>query len=87
MSTSKGVKLQKKPVIVDGILYDGSNLDKVFVFMGWENSIYTEDHRLIIQTLEGDMHAAIGDWIIKGVNGEFYPCKPDIVAKTYEILG
>lgn len=39
---------------------------------------------LIIETLEGDMNASYGDWIIKGVNGEFYPCKPDIFAKTYE---
>lgn len=39
---------------------------------------------LIIQTLEGDMRASFGDYIIKGVNGEFYPCKPDIFEKTYE---
>ena len=39
---------------------------------------------LVIHTLEGDMEASIGDYIIKGVNGEFYPCKPDIFAKTYE---
>lgn len=38
---------------------------------------------VIIRTLEGDMTADIGDWIIKGVNGEFYPCKPDIFKKTY----
>lgn len=42
--------------------------------------------RLVIQTLEGDMTASIGDWIIKGVNGEVYPCKPDIFEKTYEIV-
>jgi hypothetical protein len=39
---------------------------------------------LKIPTLEGEMMASIGDWIIKGVNGELYPCKPDIFAKTYE---
>ena len=39
---------------------------------------------LVIQTLEGDMSAALGDWIIKGVKGEFYPCKPDIFEVTYE---
>ena len=39
---------------------------------------------LVIHTLEGDMEASIGDHIIKGVNGEFYPCKPNIFAKTYE---
>ena len=42
------------------------------------------DGALMIRTLEGDMKASFGDWIIRGVNGEFYPCKPDIFAKTYE---
>jgi hypothetical protein len=39
-----------------------------------------------VETLEGFMEASIGDWIIKGVNGEFYPCKPDIFEKTYEAI-
>lgn len=39
---------------------------------------------LTIPTLEGDMTASVGDWIIKGINGEFYPCKPDIFDATYE---
>jgi hypothetical protein len=46
--------------------------------------IGTRRHALVIPTLEGDMTAEHGDWIIKGVNGEFYPCKPDIFEKTYE---
>lgn len=41
---------------------------------------------LRIATLEGDMECRMGDWIIKGVNGEFYPCKPDIFEKTYETV-
>ncbi len=41
---------------------------------------------LIIQTLEGDMKAQIGDWIIKGTRGEFYPCKPDVFAVKYEAV-
>jgi hypothetical protein len=48
-------------------------------------SIDPADGKLVIRTLEGDMKAEFGDWIIKGVQGEFYPCKPDIFAKTYEI--
>ena len=40
--------------------------------------------RILIRTLEGTMHAYVGDWIIKGVKGEFYPCKPDIFDATYE---
>ena len=47
-------------------------------------SIDPRDGRLMIATLEGFCHADIGDWIIRGVAGEFYPCKPDIFAKTYE---
>ena len=47
-------------------------------------SIDPEDGKMVIRTLEGDMKADLGDWIIKGVNGEFYPCKSDIFAKTYE---
>lgn len=41
-------------------------------------------HCIVIRTLEGDMRADVGDWIIKGVRGEFYPCKPDVFAATYE---
>lgn len=47
-------------------------------------SAYQTDKELKIQTLEGEMTANVGDWIITGVNGEVYPCKPDIFAKTYE---
>lgn len=45
---------------------------------------YKTSKELIIKTLEGDMKASIGDWIITGVDGEQYPCKPDIFKKTYE---
>lgn len=46
-----------------------------------------EAKEIIINTLEGDHLAKIGDWIIEGINGEFYPCKPDIFEKTYEEVG
>lgn len=42
------------------------------------------DHEMVIHTLEGDMHASKGDWIIQGVKGEFYPCKSDIFEATYD---
>lgn len=45
---------------------------------------YQTDQEMIIHTLEGDHHASVGDYIITGVKGEQYPCKPDIFAKTYE---
>ena len=47
-------------------------------------SIDPADGRLVIRTLEGEMHADFDDWIIRGVQGEFYPCKPDIFEQTYE---
>lgn len=47
---------------------------------------YQTDKEIIISTLEGDMKASKGDWIITGVNGEQYPCKPDIFMKTYEFI-
>lgn len=47
---------------------------------------YQTDKELWIKTLEGTMHADIGDWIITGVNGEMYPCKPDVFSKTYELV-
>ena len=45
---------------------------------------YQTEVEMTIPTLEGDMKASIGDWIITGINGEQYPCKPDIFEKTYE---
>ena len=47
---------------------------------------YQTDKEMIIHTLEGDMKASVGDYIITGVNGEQYPCKPDIFNKTYEAV-
>lgn len=49
-----------------------------------EIEAYQTEEEIIINTLEGDMRANVGDWIITGVNGEQYPCKPDIFEKTYE---
>lgn len=45
---------------------------------------YQTDKELVIQTLEGPLHASIGDWIVTGIKGETYPCKPDVFQKTYE---
>ena len=47
---------------------------------------YQTQHEMEIQTLEGTLHARVGDWIIEGVQGELYPCKPDIFEATYEEL-
>lgn len=47
---------------------------------------YQTDHEMIIQTLEGPLRAAPGDWIITGIRGEQYPCKPDVFEKTYQLV-
>lgn len=92
------MKYKKKPVIIDAIQVSASNFDRICDFMGCTPEQYLNpmsdidefgDSRdsylgVYVETLEGKMLANIGDMIIKGVNGEFYPCKPDIFAKTYE---
>ena len=76
------MKYRKKPVIIEAIQWNGNNLTDIDNFVGGRLKI--KRSRLVIHTLEGDMEASINDYIIKGVNGEFYPCKPDIFDKTYE---
>ena len=75
-------KYRKKPVIIEAVQWNGKNLTEIDNFVG--GSLKIEGSSLVINTLEGDMEASINDYIIKGVNGEFYPCKPDIFDKTYE---
>lgn len=76
----------KKPVKVQAILWTGYNYVEVRKFVGdaCELTGSFRDPKLIIHTLEGNHFAAVGDWIIRGVKGEFYPCKPDIFEQTYE---
>ena len=75
-------KYRKKPVIIETIQWIGNNLSEIENFIG--RSVKNKETTIVIHTLEGDMEASIDDYIIKGVNGEFYPCKPDIFFKTYE---
>ena len=75
-------KFRKKPVIIEAVQWTGENLSKIGEFT--KNTVKNHESVLIIPTLEGDMYASLNDYIIKGVNGEFYPCKPDIFDKTYE---
>lgn len=77
-------KFKKKPVIIEAFEWTGEINEEIKEFLK-ESHTYTNDHKgLIITTLEGDMEASIGDFIIKGVKGEIYPCKPDIFWQTYE---
>ena len=76
------MQYRKKPVIVEALRWDGENVAEVEYFL------HSDDIRrlqpITIETLEGSMTAQVGDWIIRGVKGEFYPCKPDIFEATYE---
>jgi hypothetical protein len=83
-------KYKKRPVIVEAIQFTGTfknfkeiqelNKDVLFIW-------HTAHDFLTIPTPEGDMTAELNDWIIRGVQGECYPCKPDIFEQTYEKLG
>lgn len=81
-------KYRKRPVEIEAIQFDGWNWREVHQFMRDEPLAFTDDVRkdeyILIHTLEGVMKAKVGDYIIKGVHGEFYPCKPDIFRETYE---
>lgn len=82
-------RYRKKPVVIEAVQWDGNNLEEIKSFMGITSDTYKPiqpKNTLYIRTLEGRMDALIGDFIIKGVNGEFYPCKPDIFEKTYEVV-
>jgi hypothetical protein len=75
-------KFRKKPVVIEAVRFQRANFDEIEEFVGGDAEF--RGGELIVATLEGPLRAADGDWIIKGVNGEFYPCKPDIFAKTYD---
>lgn len=77
-------KYKKKPVVIEAIRFIGSNYEEIREFIG-QNTLCS-DLSIVISTLEGDMVAQKGDYIIKGVKGEFYPCKPDIFEETYEVV-
>jgi hypothetical protein len=78
-------KFKKRPVVIEAVRWTGENHHEVLSFC---KTCYFTSHGVVkdlyIDTLEGDMLANEGDYIIKGVAGEFYSCKPDIFALTYE---
>lgn len=78
------LRFRKKPVEIEAVEWTGDNVKEVMDFMAWRNASHDNQTGLNIRTLEGTHHATPGDWIIKGVAGEFYPCKPDIFAMTYD---
>lgn len=95
-------QFRKKPVVIEAMRWPGlpditgpdrrNELNYMDVFDDWmvanqgDRKCKYRGNKVIIPTLEGDMEAAPGDWIIRGVQGELYPCKPDIFAATYEAV-
>lgn len=88
---------RKKPVVIEAQQYvdaeSGSEIISRIIDEGGTASLHCVDlgqpdhggHTIMIRTLEGDMHASSGDWVIRGVQGEFYPCKPEIFEATYDV--
>ena len=78
-------KYRKKPVEIEAVKFDGTDESVEWLLPQLKSGeIGRACNKLYIKTLEGVMEAKVGDYVIKGVNGEFYPCKPDIFEKTYE---
>lgn len=77
------MKYRKKPVTIEAIQWKGDNQKEISDFC---KDAYMTDCSLYIKTLEGTHKARVGDYIIKGVHGEFYPCKPDIFMETYDVI-
>jgi hypothetical protein len=77
----------KKPVTISAVQWTGSNKVEIEEFFDGNDKGEFKGDGLFISTLEGTMRASKGDFIIQGINGEFYPCKPDIFEKTYNVAG
>lgn len=77
-------KYTKKPVEIEALQFNGNNFEEVENFTISGDLYYKENGDMFVATLEGEHKVSVGDFIIKGVKGEFYPCKPDIFEMTYE---
>ena len=85
------MKYRKKPIEIEAVQFNGFNPTEIKDFVGenceveiYDNKVTPPVATITIHTLEGDMKVSNGDYVIKGVQGEFYPCKPDIFHQTYE---
>ena len=82
------MKFKKKPVVVDAVQFTGTNFAAIvpFINQGDWKADWKWEGPLKIHTIEGDFTVSPGDWIIRGIKGECYPCKPDIFEATYEAV-
>ena len=86
------MQYRKKPVVIEAFHLPEGGDENVAPFLAWAEAVGFKgwasgrDETLEIETFEGTMVAQPGDWIIRGVAGEFYPCKPGIFAATYEAV-
>ena len=88
------MKYRKKPVVIEAFQYDGDMINSIgkphvpewAISAVNNNTMYYDGPELFIRTLEGDHHVTVGDYVIQGINGELYSCKPDIFEKTYEVV-
>lgn len=86
------MRYRKKPVVIEATQWVGTNYEEICDFVGTKlerdasELCNGEPSNLLVPTLEGIMEARVYDYIIKGVQGEFYPCKPDIFEQTYEMV-
>ena len=82
------MKYRKKPVVIEAIqLKDDNAAAPEWLLCAYDSGLCSFDldqMQIVIKTLEGEMRGNIGDWIIRGLKGELYPCKPDVFAATYE---
>lgn len=79
------LRYRKRPVAIDAVEYLGTNNAEIAEWCGGNLIAMGQGFwKIEIPTLEGPVTASPGDWIIKGIQGEFYPCKPDIFAASYE---
>lgn len=78
------MKYRKKPVIIEAIQYSGTSKSFGEINDFTNDGVYVTNDSIFIKTLEGDMTISVNDYVIKGIQGEFYPCKPDIFEATYE---
>lgn len=78
---------RKKPVVIEAVQLEQNNAIEVARWCGGEAKFMSPAMpSVFIRTLEGTMRADVGDFIIKGVRGEFYPCKPEVFFATYEVV-